>query len=292
MTDKLLVSGAGGQVGRAVCKLAERHGFEAVGLTSANLDITDADAVARAADAHAPAAVVNAAAYTAVDKAETDESRAHAVNADGPANLARAFAGLPILHYSTDYVFGGDAQVPYKEQDATNPQGAYGRTKLAGEAPVLSEGGTVMRTGWVYDERGPNFLRTMLRVGRERGALSVVDDQHGTPTHAADIAEASLRMLRRQVDDAAAPRGLYHYTASGQTTWAGFAEAIFDALADQTGERVALTRITTADYPTPAARPAYSVLDGAKVERDHGVARPDWRAPVAGTVEAALATGG
>ena len=288
MTDTLLVTGAGGQVGRAVMGLAERHGFEAVGLTSADLDITDADAVARAADAHAPAAVVNAAAYTAVDKAEDDEARAHAVNAEGPANLARAFGSVPLLHYSTDYVFGGDAQVPYKEQDATNPQGAYGRTKLAGEAPVLDANGTVMRTAWVYDERGPNFLRTMLRVGRERGALSVVDDQHGTPTHAADIAEASLRMLRAQVDGDA-PRGLYHYTASGQTTWAGFAEAIFDALAEQTGERVALTRITTDQYPTPAARPAYSVLDGAKIERDHGVTRPDWRALVAGTVKAALA---
>ena len=288
MTDTLLITGAGGQVGRAVCKLADAHGFEAVALTSRDLDITDADAVARAADAHAPAAVVNAAAYTAVDRAEEDEARAHAVNADGPANLARAFGSVPLLHYSTDYVFDGKGQVPYREQDATGPQGAYGRTKLAGEAPVLTAGGTVMRTAWVYDETGPNFLRTMLRVGRERGALSVVDDQHGTPTHAADIAEASLKMLRAQVDDESAPRGLYHYTASGQTTWAGFAEAIFDALEAQTGERVGLTRITTADYPTPAARPAYSVLDGGKIERDYGVTRPDWRAPVPGTVAEAL----
>ena len=285
--DKLLITGAGGQVGRALTKLADAHGFEAVALRSGDLDITEADAVARAAEVHAPAAVVNAAAYTAVDKAEDDEARAHAVNATGPANLARAFAGRPLIHYSTDYVFGGDANEPYRETDATNPQGAYGRTKLAGEAPVLDANGTVMRTAWVYDERGPNFLRTMLRVGRERGALSVVDDQHGTPTHAADIAEASLRMLRAQVDSDA-PRGLYHYTASGQTTWAGFAEAIFEALAEQTGERVALTRITTDQYPTPAARPAYSVLDGAKIERDFGVTRPDWRAPVPGTVEHAL----
>ena len=288
MTGTLLVTGAGGQVGRALVRLAGLHGFEAVGLTSRELDVTDADAVAGAADRYQPIAVANAAAYTKVDAAEADEERARAVNADGPAILARAFASVPLLHYSTDYVFDGRGDRPYREDDPVSPLGAYGRTKLAGEAPVLDAGGTVVRTAWVYDEAGPNFLRTMLRAGRERGAVSVVDDQHGTPTHAADIAEASLRMLRRQVDERDAPRGLYHYTAGGQATWAGFAEAIFDALAEQTGERVTLTRIGTKDYPTPAARPAYSVLDGTKVERAFGVTRPDWRAPVAGTVEAAL----
>ena len=286
--DRLLVLGAGGQVGRALRRLAPLHGFEAVAMTSRDLDVSDAGAVDRAAVDLDIAAVANAAAYTKVDAAEADEARARAVNAEGPANLARAFAGVPLLHYSTDYVFDGDAGTPYAEDDATGPRGAYGRTKLAGEAPVLDAGGTVMRTAWVYDETGPNFLRTMLRIGRERGTLSVVDDQHGTPTHAADIAEASLRVLRAQAGDRDAPRGLYHYTASGQTTWAGFAEAIFDALADQTGERVGLTRIRTDQYPTPAARPAYSVLDGAKIERDFGVTRPDWRAPVPGTVEEAL----
>ncbi len=288
MTDRLLIAGAGGQVGRALTRLASMHGFEAVPLTSAELDVTDEAAVARAAEAHAPAAVVNAAAYTKVDKAEEEEERARAVNAAGPRHLARAFAGLPFLHYSTDYVFDGQGERPYTEEDATAPLGAYGRTKLEGEQAVLSAGGTVMRTAWVYDERGPNFLRTMLRVGRERGAVRVVDDQHGTPTHAADIAEASLRVLRRQVDKGMQTAGLYHYTANGQTTWAGFAEAIFDALHEQTGESVALARIATADYPTPAARPAWSVLDGSKIERTFGVTRPDCRAPVAGTVEAAL----
>lgn len=285
--DTLLITGAGGQVGRALTSLASKHGFKALPMKSGDLDITDAEAVARAAGAHAPAAVVNAAAYTGVDKAETDEDRAHVVNAHGPANLAEAFA-VPLLHYSTDYVFDGQGERPYAEDDPTNPLGVYGRTKLAGEKAVVGAGGTVMRTAWVYDETGPNFLRTMLRVGRERGSLSVVDDQRGTPTHASDIAEASLRILRAQVDDAGAPRGLYHYTASGQTTWAGFAEAIFDALAEQTGERVGVTRIESNQYPTPAARPAYSVLSGDKIEKDFGVTRPDWRAPVAGTVEQAL----
>ena len=285
--DKLLVTGAGGQVGRALTKLAERHGFEAVALRSSDLDITDRAAVERAAKTHVPAAVVNAAAYTKVDAAEENESAARAVNVRGPRHLAHAFEGVPLLHYSTDYVFDGTGDRPYAETDDTNPLGVYGRTKAEGECEVLGAGGSVMRTAWVYDETGPNFLRTMLRVGRERGALKVVDDQRGTPTHAADIAEASLIMLRKLVDGEGTS-GLYHYTASGETTWYGFARAIFDALEAETGERVTLTPIPTAEYPTPAARPAYSVLDGAKIEDAFGVTRPDWRAPVPGTVREAL----
>ena len=285
--DRLLITGAGGQVGRALTGLAERHGFEAVALTSRDLDITDREAVERAAEAHAPAAVVNAAAYTKVDAAEEAEAAARAVNVRGPRYLAHAFEAVPLLHYSTDYVFDGTGTRPYAETDDTHPLGVYGRTKAEGECEVLGAGGSVMRTAWVYDAVGPNFLRTMLRVGRERGALRVVDDQRGTPTHASDIAEASLVMLRKLADGQGTP-GLYHYTASGETTWHGFASAIFDALEAETGERVDLTPIPTADYPTPAARPAYSVLDGAKIEGAFGVTRPDWRAPVPGTVKEAL----
>ena len=286
--DRLLITGARGQVGHALTGLAEKHGFEAVALSSADLDITDEAAVKAAAERHEPAAVVNAAAYTAVDKAEDDEARARAVNAEGPANLAGAFPGLPLLHFSTDYVFDGEKSDPYEETDATAPLGVYGRTKLDGEQAVLNAGGTVMRTAWVYSAHGANFLKTMLRVGRERGALSVVDDQHGTPTHASDIAEAALTLLRKQTDEGAGTAGLYHYTAAGQTTWHGFAEAIFAALEDQTGETVGLTAIPSTDYPTPAKRPQHSVLSGDKIERAFGVTRPDWRAPVAGTVKAVL----
>ncbi|WP_031550128.1 dTDP-4-dehydrorhamnose reductase [Parvularcula oceani] len=289
MTDTLLVTGAHGQVGHALTRLAGLHGFKPVALGSSELDITDAAAVERAAQAHAPAAVVNAAAYTGVDKAEEEEARAQAVNADGPAHLARVFgSAVPLLHFSTDYVFDGEGKRPYREDDSTAPLGAYGRTKLAGEKTILAAArGSVMRTAWVYSDHGGNFLKTMLRVGRERGALSVVDDQIGTPTHAADIAEAALVMLRKQME-APGLAGLYHYTASGQTSWHGFAAAIFEALESETGERVGLSAIPSSDYPTPAARPAYSVLDGSRIERTFGVTRPDWRAPVAGTVAEVL----
>ncbi|MBB4657842.1 dTDP-4-dehydrorhamnose reductase [Parvularcula dongshanensis] len=287
--DRLLITGAHGQVGTYLTRLADAHGFVAIPLGSKDLDISDREAVARVIGAEKPDAVVNAAAYTAVDKAEGDEARTHAVNADGPANLAAACAGVPLLHFSTDYVFDGTGERPYREGDPTRPLGAYGRTKLAGEAAVRSAPlGTVMRTAWVYSDVGSNFLKTMIRVGRQRGALSVVSDQHGTPTHAGDIAEAALRIVRQQLEGREATAGLYHYTASGQTSWHGFAAAIFEALAAQTGERVALTAIPSSDYPTPAARPAYSVLDCALIEETFGVTRPDWHVPVAGTVEAVL----
>lgn len=226
-----------------------------------------------------PDVVVNAAAYTAVDRAEEERDAAWRANAEAPGVIARwcAAAGVPLVHYSTDYVFDGQGTRPYREDDATAPLGVYGASKLAGEEAVRAAGGRhlIFRTAWVYAAHSANFLRTMLRVGAEREVLRVVADQVGTPTPAALIADVTAQALQH----GGGLSGTWHLTATGQTSWHGFAEAIFAeaVAAGKLARAPAVQAITTAEYPTPARRPAYSHLAVDKLESDFGIGLPRWQ---------------
>jgi dTDP-4-dehydrorhamnose reductase len=281
-----LVTGAAGMLGHDLTALLTARGEEFTPLPRADLDITDGEAVAAAVSAVKPDVVVNCAAWTAVDAAEEHEPEALSINGRGAANLAYACAeaGAILVHPSTDYVFDGAASVPYQEDAATAPEGAYGRTKLAGEQAVLGTlagAGYVVRTAWLYGAHGRNFVTTMLRLARNGIAPGVVADQHGQPTWTADVATQICALI-----DAGAPAGIYHATSAGQTTWYGFAEEIFrlyhesaDQEQNPDPERVRLTPrpITTAEYPTPANRPAYSVL-GHEAWHAAGISPiPDWK---------------
>ena len=227
--------------------------------------------------------MVNAAAYTAVDKAEAEEELASRVNGEGAGFVAEAAAkiGAPLLHLSTDYVFDGALDRPYREDDPTGPTGAYGRSKLIGEKRVAARcpDSAILRTAWVYSPFGANFVRTMLRLNETREEVAVVADQRGNPTSALDIAAALIAVARRIRSDSSADlRGIFHMTGSGEATWADFAEAVF-AEAHARGRRLTrVKRIATADYPTPARRPANSRLDNGKLGRVYGLALPEWRA--------------
>ena len=272
----LLVFGRSGQVATELARLAPEARF--LGRDAA--DLTDPEACARAIRDSGCAMVINAAAYTAVDRAETDADIARAVNADAPAAMARAAAalGVPFLHISTDYVFDGSGTQPWVETDPTGPLGVYGATKLAGERDIAAAGGqwAVMRTSWVFSAHGANFVKTMLRLGAERDELRVVADQHGGPTPAADIAQACLTMAEAMRADASRG-GIYHFSGAPDTSWAGFAREIMA----QAGLSCHIVDISTSDYPTPARRPANSRLNCAAISRDFGIARPDWRAGLA-----------
>lgn len=292
---RILLLGAGGQLGTELCRsLAGQGGLVAAtrsgtvgGAPCETADFSQPDTLPSLLDRIAPDIVVNAAAYTAVDRAEREVELVFRINAEAPDVLAAACAarGAAFVHYSTDYVFDGQGTQPYLEGDSTAPLGVYGASKLAGEIAVLSSGARhmVFRTAWVYAAHSQNFLRTMLRVGAERDALRVVADQVGTPTPAALLADVTARALRAD----AAPSGLWHLTPTGQTSWHGFAEAIFEgAVARGLLPRAPkVEAITTADYPTPAARPAYSVLDCGALQRDFGIALPDWRTGLAATLD-------
>lgn len=285
----ILLLGANGQVGHELRRSLARLGNIVATTRSGELpdrarcEVADFDRPNTLADLVrrvAPVAVVNAAAYTAVDKAEDDEAAAFRANAEAPGVLARTCAerGIPFVHYSTDYVFDGRGSRPYREDDATAPLGVYGASKLAGEQAVREAGGDhlILRTAWVYGSHGHNFLRTMLRLGAERDELRVVADQQGTPTPAYLIADTTARLLAMREP----VRGTFHLTASGGTTWHGFAEAII-AGAHARGLLARAPRvlpITTADFPTRAQRPAYSRMDVAKLESVLGDPMPDWQA--------------
>ncbi|KQT54153.1 dTDP-4-dehydrorhamnose reductase [Aureimonas sp. Leaf454] len=279
---KLLVTGRDGQVARSLQALSGPD-IDVVALGRPLLDITDRASVERAIAEHRPDVVVSAAAYTAVDKAESDVEAAFAVNRDGAAHVAAvaAAANLPLLHLSTDYVFPGIKSDPYVESDATGPSSIYGRSKLEGEEAVLrahSEA-VVLRTAWVYSPYGNNFLKTMLRLAGDRDRLRVVGDQMGTPTYAPDIAQA-LVVVARQVlarSGRAADAGIFHMVATGATNWAGFATEIFRQSAERGGPSAEVEAITTADYPTPARRPPNSRLDTTKFETTFAHALPHWQ---------------
>ena len=253
------------------------------------LDLMQPERILPVVEQVRPDWIVNAAAYTAVDKAEHEAETAAAVNAVAPGLLAEAAGrvGAQLVHYSTDYVFDGAASVPYLEDDAPNPQGVYGRTKLDGEEAVARSGcdWLILRTAWVYGARGHNFMGTMRRLAREREELRVVADQRGAPTWSRHIAGATAQILARLGDDRAAWHracGVYHLTSAGEATWHDFATAIVEHQRRQ--ENIACQRvvaITTADYPTPAKRPAWSVLDNGKLARHFGVRLPDWRVALA-----------
>lgn len=284
----VLVFGGNGQLGqellRALAPLGEvvattRSGQLADGSPCEVADFNAPDALAAVLDRIQPTLVVNAAAYTAVDRAEGERDAAWRANAEAPGVIARwcAAAGVPLVHYSTDYVFDGQGSRPYREDDATAPLGVYGESKLAGEDAVRAAGGRhmIFRTAWVYASHSANFLRTMLRVGAERDVLRVVADQVGTPTPAALIADVTAQALQHP----GALSGTWHLTAAGETSWHGFAEAIFAeaVAAGKLSRAPTVEAITTAEYPTPAKRPAYSHLDVARIQSDFGVVLPSWQ---------------
>ena len=290
----ILVTGRDGQVARSLAALSTPD-MAFVTLGRPELDVTDKASLTAAIARLRPAALVNPAAYTAVDKAESEEDAALSVNRDGARNVAEAAAGagLPIVHISTDYVFAGDLDRPYREDDPVGPQGAYGRSKLAGEAAVAAANPAhvILRTAWVYSPHGGNFLKTMLRLAGDRDTLRVVADQRGTPTCAPDIAEAIRAVLAVVLRDpqGAHWRGVFHMVAGGETDWAGFAEAILAQSARRGGPVAAVERIATADYPTPAKRPANSRLDTEKFAAVFGHTLPHWQSPVGPCVERVLA---
>ncbi len=279
---RVLLFGPSGQVGSQFVSLA-RSSFEVVPVDRAQCDLTDSQAVRETVLRTKPDAVVNAAAYTAVDKAETDESACFAVNAEAPGAMAKAAKelGIPLIHYSTDYVFDGQKTGMYLEDDPTGPLGVYGRTKLAGEQQIAEHAGeyVVLRTSWVYGAEGNNFLRTMLRLGAQRPELRIVSDQVGSPTAAKEIASATLRVLEQaRANHAALPSGIFHMTASGSTSWFGFAEQIF-ALAELETKPV-LVPIATSEYPTPARRPQNSVLSNDRFAKTFGFRLAEWQQPL------------
>jgi len=288
----ILLTGGGGQVGTELRRLAPED-FEIVAPGRDELDLADPEAVARQVASRPWAAVINSGAYTAVDKAESDPVTAWQVNAMGPVALARATAeaGIPLLHLSTDYVFDGTKPGAYLEDDPVGPLGVYGASKEAGEQAVRTGNPRhiVLRTAWVVSPHGANFVKTMLRLAETRDELRVVDDQHGCPTSAGDIAAALIVIARRLIEDPAAPAGVYHFVNAGEATWCGLAREIF-ARAEAHGVKAPrVEAIGTVDYPTPARRPANSRLDTGKLTRDFGVSPRPWPTAIGEVVDMLLA---
>jgi dTDP-4-dehydrorhamnose reductase len=273
---RVLLFGGGGQVGHALQGCAS-FADRLVVVTRRDCDLADTDSLRMLVRRVRPNVIVNAAAYTAVDKAESDRESCFAVNATAPAVMAReaAVLGAKLVHYSTDYVFDGNKMMPYVEEDPTGPRNIYGASKLAGEQGIAASGAEflILRTSWVYSNHGANFLKTMLRLRTERAELRIVADQHGAPTSADAIADATTRILKRAVTGPWMS-GVYHMTAAGATSWYGFARAIFARAAELTPS---LVPIATAEYPTPAARPANSVLSNDKFAAAFGFRLPDWQ---------------
>jgi dTDP-4-dehydrorhamnose reductase len=279
---RILVCGAGGQVGHELVDRADAYGLEALGMTREQLDITDAGQIAGLISQLKPGMIINAAAYTHVDNAETHSEQAYATNRDGAARLAEAArqASIPLLHISTDYVFSGEARLPYREEDDIAPTGVYGASKLAGESAIQAvlDEHVILRTSWVYGVHGHNFVKTMLRLGRQRDSLSVVADQFGCPTQAGSIADVLLQLAQRYAQNGTLAWGLYHYSGKSPCTWFDFATEIFRQ-AEVKGilpKKPKVSSITTAQYPTPARRPAWSVLDCTKFETTFGIDTHDW----------------
>lgn len=279
---KFLITGANGQVGYCLTQqLQGEHEILAVGRNE--LDITDQSVVKKAIENFCPNVIINAAAHTAVDRAETEIELSKAINVKGPQYLAEAAksVGAAILHISTDYVFDGQRAGKYKESDATDPQGVYGRTKLEGEQAVAAANDKfiVLRTAWVFGEHGNNFVKTMLRLAKTRDTLGVVADQVGGPTYAGDIAKALIQIAEKIIAGEKVEYGVYHLTGEPYVSWYEFAKAIFaEAVSQNVLEKSPLVNaITTADYPTPAKRPANSCLDLTKIQQVFGIQPSDWQ---------------
>lgn len=291
----ILITGGTGQLGDALIKLCSARGIEFKAVSRPEFDFEKPETIAACFNAVKPDIVINAAAYTAVDKAETDQAAATAGNHTGPLALAKLCEGanIPFIHVSTDYVFDGNKGVPYVETDPTGPTGVYGATKRDGEEKILATGAKaiILRTAWVYAAHGKNFARTMLNAGRRMPSLRVVADQRGTPTAAPDLAAAILAIVAKLGETGWQPqyRGIFHATGAGETTWHGFACAIFDEAAKTGYTRPEVQGISTADWPTPTRRPPDSRLDGAKLAQIFGVSLPDWRDSLPGIVKGLLA---
>lgn len=287
---RLAVTGKNGQVVNALQALASAE-LEIVALGRPELDLAQSETVLKALREVKPDAVVSAAAYTAVDKAESEPEIAFAVNRDGARAVAQAASelGIPVIHLSTDYVFDGTKATPYVESDATGPTSIYGRSKLEGEQAVSKATGNyaILRTAWVYSEYGNNFVKTMLRLSESRDEINVVADQFGCPTSANDIAAAIVTIARKLVADSSSRlRGVFHLTGTGETSWANFAKRIFAFAEEHGGKLMIVNDITTAQYPTPAKRPANSRLDCTKLEEVYGIKLPSWQTSTRAVVTA------
>jgi dTDP-4-dehydrorhamnose reductase len=285
---KLLVLGAGGQVGRELCRRQWPAGYRLAAFDRGDVDIIREESIATAMHRERPDIVVNAAAYTAVDRAESEPDAAWAVNCSGPALLAAACRGaaIPLIHISTDYVFDGSKPGPYREDDPVNPLGVYGRSKEAGDRALreaLAEH-VILRTAWVYSAHGHNFVKTMLRLAADRPVLRVVADQTGSPTSAADIAAAIATVVQR-IAAGQGQWGTFNFTGAGAVTWHGFGETIFDLAEPWRGPPPRVEAITTTDYPTPARRPANSVLDCSRIGEAFGITPRPWRAALAEVIQ-------
>jgi dTDP-4-dehydrorhamnose reductase len=290
---RLLLLGGTGQVGEEFRALALPGDVEVVAPSRGALDLEDGQAIARVIAAKHWSAVINAAAYTDVDRAESEEAAAFAVNANAPARLAieTGRRGIPLVHISTDYVFDGRKGAPYVEQDAVAPLNAYGRSKLAGERGVSAANPRhiILRTSWVYSPFRKNFVRTIVRLATERERLSVVADQRGCPTAARDIAKACLDIaMRCAAAPEQAPYGTYHFAGAGEATWFEFAKEIVDTAADRLGKAPQIVPIPTIEYPTPAARALDTRLDCTAVVRAFGIKPRPWRRALADTIDRLL----
>ena len=279
---KLLIIGSNGQLGWELCQRGKPHGFNIIPLDIPEFDITDPAAIKKVVNQPGVSLVINAAAYTAVDKAESEPKKAFAINCDGPADLAASCneAGIPLVHISTDYVFDGTREEPYLETDPLSPLGVYGKSKAEGETIVRSllTDHIIIRTAWLYGIHGNNFVKTMLSLGKEKETLRVVADQYGCPTSAADLAEAILTIAEQIKERPDIPWGTYHYCGKGKTTWHGFAEKIFE-LAKQYNlfSIKKVIPVTTAEYPTPAKRPLNSVMDCSMLTKNFGILPAPWQ---------------
>lgn len=276
----ILVTGGNGQLGTELRRCAWPEGYEVVAIDVDELDLTDTAAIAGKMAERDWSAVINGAAFTAVDKAESNVVMAWAVNAMAPAAFGEACAraGIPLVQVSTDYVFAGDKAGVWEVDDPVAPLGVYGASKLGGELAVRSSGArhVIVRTAWVVSAHGENFVKTMLRVGAERPELRVVDDQRGSPTSAADLARALMAITLRLVEDDSAPTGTFHFSNAGATSWAGFAREIFSQSAARGGPTANIAPITTAEYPTAARRPANSLLSHEAIRLAYGIVPRPW----------------
>jgi dTDP-4-dehydrorhamnose reductase len=292
---RLLVTGKSGQLATALSEMGAARGVDVLTVGRPEFDLADPGAELTLLTRARPDAIISAAAYTAVDKAETEAPAAAQINAAGPARLARFAAdhGIPIVHLSTDYVFDGTKPDPYVETDPTHPLGVYGATKLDGERAValVHPNHAILRTAWVYSPFGTNFLKTMLRLAETRSELSIVADQHGNPTSALDLADAVISVAEGLVarPDDPTLRGIFHVAGSGSASWADFAIEIFRLSASQGGPSASVQPIATTQYPTPARRPANSRLATNKLAQAYGVTLPSWQDSTATTVKRVLA---
>jgi dTDP-4-dehydrorhamnose reductase len=288
---KILVFGAGGQVGREICRATWPSRYQLLPFERKAIDITRSASVSETVRRERPHLVINLAAYTAVDRAESEPDAAWAVNCAGAAHLAAACdeSGAPLVHLSTDYVFNGRKIDAYREEDDVDPLGVYGRSKEAGERAVRAalERHVILRTAWVFGASGTNFVKTMLRLAGEHPVLRVVADQRGCPTAAADVASA-LVAIAEYIERGAATWGTYHFAGDAAISWHGFAEAIFERAVPQLALRPRIEPIATDQYPTPAQRPMNSVLDCHRIDRAFGIAPSPWRASLAAVLRELL----